>query len=160
MGNIANSVPQLWLIALAYLAITTTTLAQQTEPVNAPEPIPTFFDFDTNPEAIQGEDLKPNSEHEGWFGWAFTLIYHVFAWFTEPVCIMLNAFLDKLGLPEGQFVVDFNLGYVGYYLGIADAWFPIHEMIHHTMVIVTILFLWGPIRLAIRYFVPGSGAKG
>lgn len=120
-------------------------------PGTLPNPVPpASTPRDGTVRTLDSYDLQGDSP--GVYGWITRNAYAVFVWFIKPICVVITAFLDSIGFPSDPVTIDFLSGDVGWFLGVIDAWLPLHEAIQMVMSIVSFYFAWMPLRWAKRFF--------
>lgn len=132
---------------------------QAQTPEAAPDPIHGTWlqngGVQDDPPTIDGVDYAVQGNSD-WtvVGW----IEDLFFWLVTPICSPCIQFLDWLGVDEAPLVeIDLNAGTVGHLLSITDAWLPVHEAISFISWFLFAYVVWTPIKLGIKYFVPGLG---
>lgn len=158
-------------LVLVFLVAVAPVAAQDDPPVVTNDSVPTPVVPLLNPPEIVTTDEEGNQytgieELEEWtaergdIGWLDRIIEWFWAWwrwFVDPICRLLTIFVNWIGLPQETQTLDFQYGAVGYYLGIIDAWLPVHEIIYHTLTLLGVSIIWMPFKLIIKYFFPGLG---
>ena len=94
------------------------------------------------------QTLIPESDASGIYGFLIRQGYQLFVWTVTPICLFISTVLDWIGITRDPVTIDFITGDVGFFLGVVDAWIPLHEFLSHVFSTVLLLIALIPVRIA------------